>query len=211
MARALWLALTSVALLIAIGAFIMMGCGCSVLPAAEDKEGFEDKPEPEPEPEADVDAEAKPKETSDDTDKDEAKPKEETSDADKDKPNSIDIPIKKIIAEAAAKKAAAEPAAATKPADKAMTPKEQELFEDLKNNKLSEKEIMSLVKSGILNEVLVEKFLAKLDASAAEIRSEDAQLQETVPLSGDKAASAAKADAAIEGFCSGGYGYAAFK
>lgn len=200
MARGLWLALTSIALLMAIGAFILMGCGCSVLP---EKEGFEDKPAPEPEAEAEAEPEPEP----------EAPAKQETSSADK--PNSIDIPIKKIIAQAAAESAAAKKATATateaKPADKAMTPKEQELFEDLKNNKLSEKEIMSLVKSGILNEVLVEKFLAKLDASAAEIREEDAQLQETVPLSGDKAASAAKSDAAIEGFCSGGYGYAAFK
>lgn len=43
-----------------------------------------------------------------------------------------------------------------------LTPQEKELFEDLKNNRLGDEEIKTLVANNILNEKLVEKFLNKL-------------------------------------------------
>lgn len=43
-----------------------------------------------------------------------------------------------------------------------LTPQEKELFEDLKNNRLSEEDIKTLVENNVLNEKLVEKFLDKL-------------------------------------------------
>ncbi len=43
-----------------------------------------------------------------------------------------------------------------------LTPQEKELFEDLKNNRLSEEDIKTLVQNNVLNEKLVEKFLDKL-------------------------------------------------
>ena len=46
-----------------------------------------------------------------------------------------------------------------------LTDKETELFEDLSNNKLSEDEIMKLVKSGIINDNLINKFLVHIDNS----------------------------------------------
>lgn len=92
-----------------------------------------------------------------------------------------------------------------------LSKKEQELFEDLKNNKLSEKEVMNLVKTGILNEALVEKFLAKLDASAEELASEDAELRTAHKTGGAKAASAKEDEGGVvEGFSADGYGYARF-
>lgn len=48
---------------------------------------------------------------------------------------------------------------------KGLTPQEKELFEDLKNNKLSEDEVKTLVQNNILNQELVEKFLDQLSAS----------------------------------------------
>jgi 6-phosphogluconate dehydrogenase (decarboxylating) len=45
---------------------------------------------------------------------------------------------------------------------KDMTEKEKELFENLKENKLSDVEINKLVKAGVLTDQLVEKFLEKL-------------------------------------------------
>lgn len=90
-----------------------------------------------------------------------------------------------------------------------LSKKEQELFEDLKNNKLSEKEVMNLVKTGILNEALVEKFLAKLDATAEDLAAEDAQMR-TESKTGSGSKTAAHDDEVIEGFSSDGYGYAKF-
>lgn len=52
-----------------------------------------------------------------------------------------------------------------------LSPQEKELFEDLKNNRLSEDDIKTLVENNVLNEKLVEKFLNKLvpaDGSAEE-------------------------------------------
>jgi hypothetical protein len=64
------------------------------------------------------------------------------------------------------------PAMPAKPVDpKApLTPQEKELFEDLKNNRLSEDDIKTLVNNNVLNEKLVEKFLDKL-ADASEMDS----------------------------------------
>jgi hypothetical protein len=44
-----------------------------------------------------------------------------------------------------------------------LTPREQELFEDLSNNRLEEDEIMKLVNSGVINDNLITKFLHQLD------------------------------------------------
>lgn len=55
-----------------------------------------------------------------------------------------------------------------------LTPKEKELFEDLKNNRLSEAEITTLVQNNILNEQLVEKFLNKL------VPSDDAEDKDVI-------------------------------
>lgn len=49
-----------------------------------------------------------------------------------------------------------------KPGDSALSPSEKELFEDLKNNKVSDKEINSLIQKGTLNEGLIEKMLSQL-------------------------------------------------
>ncbi len=46
-----------------------------------------------------------------------------------------------------------------------LTPQENELFEDLKNNRLNEEDIKTLVQNNVLNEKLVEKFLDKLASS----------------------------------------------
>ena len=59
-------------------------------------------------------------------------------------------------------------------ADKpALTPREQELFEDLANNRLSENEVTSLVNSGIINDNLISKFLHQLDANTMRDHFED--------------------------------------
>lgn len=87
--------------------------------------------------------------------------------------------------------------------------REMDLFEDLKNNKLSEKDIVNLVKTGVLNEALVEKFLSKLDSTAAQLALEDEKLRGDLKraptsLANDDAAAAG----AVEGFCSMAPGYA---
>ena len=45
-----------------------------------------------------------------------------------------------------------------------LSDKEQELFEDLSNNKLSEDDIMKLVNSGVINDNLITKFLYQIDS-----------------------------------------------
>jgi hypothetical protein len=59
-----------------------------------------------------------------------------------------------------------------------LRPKERELFEDLKNDKISKEEMTKLVKSGILNEELINKFLKNLDSTAAELQEEDKRVKE---------------------------------
>lgn len=49
-----------------------------------------------------------------------------------------------------------------------LTKKERELFEDLKDNKLSTEQITDLVKGGVLTEKLVEKFLSNLKSTSTE-------------------------------------------
>ena len=46
--------------------------------------------------------------------------------------------------------------------------KEEELFEDLRNNKLEDTHVDKLIEEGVLTEELVEKFLAKLDKNNKE-------------------------------------------
>lgn len=76
-----------------------------------------------------------------------------------------------------------------------MSHKEQELFEDLKSNKLSTEEITDLVKGGVLTEKLVEKFLTKLNARV-EDKSSDVV---TAPSSRESN----EDDSGIEGFTDG--------
>jgi len=70
-----------------------------------------------------------------------------------------------------------------------LTPKEKELFQDLRENKLSTEQITDLVKGGILTEQLVEKFLNQLDSSAEEIKADTKEAMSTPE---------------VEGFASGG-------
>ena len=46
-----------------------------------------------------------------------------------------------------------------------LTQKEKELFEDLRNNKLKDKEINELIQGGTLNETVLEKFMAALNTN----------------------------------------------
>lgn len=55
----------------------------------------------------------------------------------------------------------------------ALNTKEQELFDNLTKNRLSDKEIEKLVRAGILTENLVEKFLSKLDKDADPVTKPD--------------------------------------
>lgn len=190
-------------LLVAIAAMIFIGCGCR---GAMTRETFADAA-------AAAGADAKPKAAAKDAEADDDDGEDDaalTPDAEKAAKDLLDT-IEKRAAAKAKKTEAVKKDAEIKGE---MTKKEQELFEDLKNNKLSDKEITNLVKTGILNEVLVEKFLAKLDATAAELKLEDAEMRETGKkmgdtrtLAGDAAAAAALATS-IEGFCSMAPGYA---
>lgn len=67
----------------------------------------------------------------------------------------------------AAKPGAAKPAAPE--AAPTMTAKEKELFEDLKENRITDQRLSELIKNGTINEKVVTKFLNQLtsDASAA--------------------------------------------
>lgn len=65
-----------------------------------------------------------------------------------------------------------------------LTAKERELFEDLKQNKLTDKEMGDLVKSGILNEKLINKFLTKIESESFkvhEVGTESAEGAESAP------------------------------
>jgi hypothetical protein len=75
-----------------------------------------------------------------------------------------------------------------------LSPKEQELFEDLKDNKLSTEQITELVKGGVLTEALVEKFLLQLDAPVDTVSNTDEKNEEKEDF--------------IEGFTSTGNRYA---
>lgn len=59
-----------------------------------------------------------------------------------------------------------------------LTPREQELFEDLANNRLSESEVTSLVNSGIINDNLISKFLHQLDVDTMRDHFEDVAEQD---------------------------------
>lgn len=50
-----------------------------------------------------------------------------------------------------------------------LSQRELELFNDLKENKLSTEEITELVKGGVINEQLVEKFLQKIDQNLEDV------------------------------------------
>lgn len=206
-------------LLVIIAAMIYLGCGCggfggmreTFADAVAETEKVDNKPEkvvaPKaeaevvPETDADTDAEVAP----------EVVAPGEMSAATKKAADELGAAITERALKEAKKSADVKKKDAV---NGEMNKKEQELFEDLKNNKLSDKDITNLVKTGILNEALVEKFLAKLDATAADLKLEDAQMRDDAKmgaegrtLAGDTAASAALATN-IEGFCSMAPGYA---
>lgn len=82
-----------------------------------------------------------------------------------------------------------------------LTTKEKELFQDLKENKLSTEEITDLVKGGVLTEKLVEKFLAELNAHVDDgVGGAKASVPTVDTFTPD--------DTGIEGFTSGGGQYA---
>jgi|APGre2960657404_1045060.scaffolds.fasta_scaffold69839_2 hypothetical protein len=89
-----------------------------------------------------------------------------------------------------------------------LSKREADLFEDLKSNKLSEKEIVNLVKTGVLNEALVEKFLSKLDSSAAQLALEDERMRGEMKRQPGLAKDDAAAAGSVEGFCNMAPGYA---
>lgn len=74
---------------------------------------------------------------------------------------------------ASAPAASAPPASASTDPSAPLTAQEKELFEDLKNNRLNEEEIKTLVQNNILNEQMVEKFLNKLASTDAVDAKED--------------------------------------
>lgn len=80
-----------------------------------------------------------------------------------------------------------------------LTQKEKELFEDLKDNKLSTEEITDLVKGGVLTEKLVEKFLAQLNVQVEDDPTPSKKDSKTVKPK----ASEDETDTGIEGFMSG--------
>lgn len=84
-------------------------------------------------------------------------------------------------------------------ASPSLTDKENELFQDLKENKLSTEQITDLVKGGVLNERLVEKFLSELNAHVDD---------NTPKASGISALPVEKDESGIEGFTCGGTEYA---
>jgi hypothetical protein len=89
-----------------------------------------------------------------------------------------------------------------------LSKREADLFEDLKTNKLSEKEVINLVKTGVLNEALVEKFLSKLDSTAAQLALEDERMRGEIKRQPSLALDEATAKGSVEGFCDMAPGYA---
>lgn len=85
--------------------------------------------------------------------------------------------------------------------DGTLTQKEKELFQDLKENKLSTEEITDLVKGGVLTEKLVEKFLAELNAQI-----DDGSVPESFDIKEPFTASADVPE--VEGFMNGGSSFA---
>lgn len=86
-----------------------------------------------------------------------------------------------------------------------MSKKEKELFEDLKENKLSTEEITDLVKGGVLTEKLVEKFLAQLNV---QVDDEPVVATSGKEKTKKKATKEETEDDQIEGFMSGSSQYA---
>lgn len=86
-----------------------------------------------------------------------------------------------------------------------LTNREKELFEDLKNNKLSTEQIGELVSEGVLTEKLVEKFLNELNItpddtpSTAKREGENNVNNRITPTIKDEE------EFTIEGFTAGGY------
>lgn len=65
-----------------------------------------------------------------------------------------DVASKPVAADAAA------------PSESNLTPKEKELFEDLKENRITDQRLSELIKNGTINEKVVTKFLNQLTSSA---------------------------------------------
>jgi len=101
-------------------------------------------------------------------------------------------------------------AAPTKATASALTGKEQELFDDLVNNKVDDSAIQKLIKDGFLTEKMVERFLANLPAAPAPAAEKPVKLPVALAVPKPDApkaavATAAKATPSVEAFESGGY------
>jgi FtsZ-interacting cell division protein ZipA len=92
--------------------------------------------------------------------------------------------------------------------DASLTAKEKELFEDLKNNKLSTDEITDLVKGGVLTEKLVERFLSQLNAQVDDVPAPPVSSSSSNSKKASKATKDVEDDV-VEGFQCGEKEYAA--
>jgi hypothetical protein len=61
-----------------------------------------------------------------------------------------------------------------------LTEKELELFQDLKHNRLSDEDIKQLIKDGVLTDILIEKFLKRIDFPPMTKLSEEPKKSEEV-------------------------------
>lgn len=96
-----------------------------------------------------------------------------------------------------------ESASASASAD--LTDKEKELFEDLKNNKLSTERIGDLVTEGVLTQELVEKFLNQLNITPDDTPSRSDDKKDNNRTTNNTVSNEKEEDFTIEGFTAGGY------
>lgn len=87
-------------------------------------------------------------------------------------------------------------------ANDGLTAKERELFQNLITDKLSEKDIMDMVKNNVLTDKLVEKFLTKLTNEGAS-DSGDKVVASTTAKNAEEEAAKDKIKIDVEAFCPG--------
>lgn len=111
---------------------------------------------------------------------------EADTDVEEEEPKKKSAPVK-----------AASPAAEDKKAEpSALTPKEKEMFENIKNGSLTDEDIQKFIAEGKLTEKMVEKFLEHVDAPA--LSSTPAKA--TTPSPTKKPTVAVEEDFEVEGF-----------
>ena len=214
-----------VALLVLIAAMIYMGCGCRVGWTREtfaDAAAEEDAAAGGADGETEEDSAARVGHVADDgtesyaDDDDKPAPKKPLVATPKKDDETVGEATKREVEElilaapGAVKKALAPTKSITAGARDSgdLSKREADLFEDLKTNKLSEKEVINLVKTGVLNEALVEKFLSKLDSTAAQLTLEDERMRSEMKRQPSLALDEATAKGSVEGFCDMAPGYA---